>query len=69
MLVHLGCFIHSCSFSLCSAKGVEDDRLEEDVATSRIYTVAVDGQEVVDDPNLAHFRLSCDTINYDVVIG
>ena len=53
MLVQVGCSIYSCSLSPCSRIGVEDDRLEAEVYTSRIYTDAVDGQEVFDDPSLA----------------
>jgi len=67
MLVHLGCFIRSCSFSPCSTIGVEDDHLEEEVYTSRIYTDALDGQEVFDDPNLAQFKLSCDKVSASVM--
>jgi hypothetical protein len=52
MLVQLGCFMYSCSSSPCSTIGVEDDRLEAEIYTSRIYTDAVDGQEVSDNPSL-----------------
>jgi len=41
------------SVSTCSTIGVEDERLEAEVYISRIYTDAVDGQEVFDDPSLA----------------
>jgi len=67
MLVQLGCFIHSYSFSPCSTIEVEDDRLEEEVCTSRICTDAVDGQEDFEDPNLAQFMLSCSTVSASVM--
>jgi hypothetical protein len=53
MNVKLDPLYNHVSVSTCSKIGVEDERLEAEVYTSRIYKDAVDCQEVIDDPSLA----------------